>query len=185
MFRRVADHLRDRHPERVLAFDRTWSATRCDVDAIIQVRDLLGPQQQHLLFWLAVVFFEELTIYMHHRLRHEPGLQPCWRAVHEAHMREEVQHVLTDRAHIGAIRVAATDRAFACDKLLEMIDGELLRSFGLRVALPLVAELFPEMGEVEPRPIAETRVHRDVYGHPIFRRTREGLGLPAQPEVAR
>ncbi len=187
MFNRVADALRAQRPEWTYTFDRIFLETGCGdtaFDAVPNVTSLAS----HLSFWLGLVYFEEVTIYVHKRLSHSAdAIQPLWRAVHHAHAREEVQHLLTDMAHAEGAIAPASDWAQATDMLEALIFREPDRTFGTRIARRMVNDAFPGLALGPHSPFVETPVYRDIVERdPLFRRTRQLLARGrAQQEVAR
>ncbi len=172
MFRRYADHLRDQRPEWSFAFDRVFVESGCDPTGT-EVRRVLSPFASHLMFWCHVVFFEEVTLYIHKRLSARAEIQPAWRAVHECHMREEAQHLRTDMAHVAALGASDQERLEAAEMMRVAILDEFDRCFALRVAVPLVRETFPDLALADAMPPEQTRVFADIVGdHPMFRRSR-------------
>jgi acyl carrier protein len=178
-FRRFADHLRDRHPEWTFDFDRLFVETGCQLAwtrLLEELERLDGRAAAHLQFWHAVVFFEEVTVYLHARLRRAPSVQPCWKALHEAHMREEVQHLLTDGAHVAACDASAVDWERARSVLASACVTDFDRTFGTRVARRMVAEAYPGLAFDPGVPAEATAVHADITARSAaFHRTRKLL----------
>ncbi len=110
MFERLADGLRRQRPEWVMDFDAAWQppVSWADVDRHIGGT---GQAQRDWLVWLATLFFEEYTVWIHHALDADAEqIQPLWRAAHAAHRREEIQHVLTDGAYLDRSALGRDDR---------------------------------------------------------------------------
>ncbi len=187
LFRRCADALRDQHPEWSFAYDRwydRWFGGRgCGLLGSNVLR-ALPETSRHTHFWYATVYFEELTVYLHDRLRRASDVQPAWLALHGCHSREEVQHLRTDDAHVAALDSSDDERRAAADALASSIVDHLHQAFGLRVAEPMVREAFPEVAwGALPEP-KSTRVLQDVVADAAaFPRTRALLDR-AQPTTA-
>lgn len=103
MFQRLADDLRGARPEWVDAFDAVWRAPVGWQD-VLRLSSTQDPRQLDGLVWLATLFFEEYTVWIHHALAADAErIQPLWLAAHACHRREEAQHVLTDAAYFGGL----------------------------------------------------------------------------------
>ncbi len=133
-----------------------------------------APEQRRFLFWLHAVFFEELTVWIHDALDRDGGLQPAWLAAHRLHAREEVQHVLTDAAHLVESPLDAAERARLSRAFVLYVDRHLDAFFGL-----------PERG----RRLRELPLFQEILTHRAFRHTRahapywEALGAWNRPVV--
>ncbi len=176
LFRRVGDHLRAARPEWTFTFDRICFETNSMPRGMVLLDEIEEPALRHAAFWQAVVFFEEVTIYLHKRLTSAPDVQPFWKAVHHAHAREEIQHLQTDMAHVEALRGNAQLWSTAASWLVHAIRNDFDFTFFVRVAAQMVAEAFPGLRFNQGRPVEETAVYRDIVERdPIFRRTRRFL----------
>jgi acyl carrier protein len=176
MFKRFAAALRDRHPEWTFDFDRHFEDLECGPWAMDLLARLDDPVMLHHAFWAGMIYFEEVTVYMHARLNRRANVQPCWASLHECHMREEVQHLRTDAAHLARVRSTPAQRREGAAIFRPVISIGFDRAFATRIADAMVRAAFPELTLAAMRQPEETAVYRDILGdHPVFRRTRAML----------
>jgi hypothetical protein len=176
LFRRCAEIIRQSRPEWVFAFDEAFERTRSGLEGVELLLRIDDPTVRHLTFWMGVIFFEEVTVYLNKRLSVSAEVQPFWKAVHRAHMREEVQHLLTDTVHLNAIEARDSDWKIAARLLLEALHRDFGRAFGFRVALEMVSEAFPRLKFNPGVAVTDTAVYADISrNHSLFRRTRACL----------
>ncbi len=177
LFRRLGDKLREARPEWTFDFDRICYEFDSAPRAMNLLEAMDDPAFQHAAFWKSVVHFEENTIYMHKRLTSAVNVQPFWKAAHHAHAREEVQHVLTDMAHVEALQPDEVVARTTSEWLERAILTDFDFSYGVRVAERMVADAFPSLPFNAGRSIASSAVYHDIMERdPVFRRTRRVLG---------
>jgi hypothetical protein len=172
LFRRYVAHLRAQRPECVPAFDAAF------VDWA-PFPGGLPPEQStpenHFLFWIYVIFVEELTVYIHDELARAPAeVQPTWLSIHAAHRREEIQHLVTDATFVEALDLSeearrSCARSFAFRIVRDFPD---LASFG--TPLRMLASRHTNLPELRSSaPSTSTGFFRDVAHSRSFHRTRE------------
>ncbi len=174
LFDRYAELLLARHDREL--FERCWAPTRRRLQQrYLRMRAQPDPAARHHGFWLNLLFFEEVTVYIDARMEAERDrVQPLWRSVHRLHRIEEVQHIVTDEAYLGAIHLEPARR----DELSRyaMIGNiQIFHDvFGLAPALASLAELGKRDVHVAGRLTARP-IFRALLTSPIFRRTRAAV----------
>jgi hypothetical protein len=136
--------------------------------------DLAG---QHCVFWLFALLVEEHTIYFHERLAEarEP-IQPVWLAAHEAHRREETQHVVTDCAHLEALNLEPARREQLATMMFFGVELYFNTMFRFEASTRLLHEQFPKLPPIRRKlSLRDSGLFRDFCRHRKFKRSREHI----------
>jgi acyl-CoA synthetase (AMP-forming)/AMP-acid ligase II/aryl carrier-like protein len=173
LFRRYAEVLEQRHPELLvdLGWDRSWGVGFWE---LFKQPDLFPDERVfHYLFWFFFVSFEEHSIYIADALRQGAGVQPAWLAAHEAHRREELQHVATDHAYVGALDLGAAERDAWSEVCVAWLCQHFETFFAFGPARRLVARRFPQLvPHLRSSGFVRSPFLGDLLTAPAFRRTR-------------
>ncbi|WP_437535239.1 thioester reductase domain-containing protein [Sorangium sp. So ce726] len=175
LFRRYADHLRRQKPAELVArFDDYIAPCIAAHRRSVHLFDVEGAGA-HYLFWLYAVFFEESSIHLYDRLLPDVArMKPAWFAVQAAHRQEEIQHVVTDAAHLAALNLTYEERLRLSRLWFRSLFEEFGRITGLEAVADLLADYHPVEAEVVSSPL---RMHSlffpDLLHGQSFARTRE------------
>ncbi|MCK6552395.1 non-ribosomal peptide synthetase, partial [Myxococcota bacterium] len=187
MFQRFADALAARRPAWTAELDAVWRPP-VSWSALVEKAEVAHEDERHWLVWLATLFFEEYTVWIHDALEADAALiQPAWLAAHECHDREEVQHALTDAAYLELLPVPEVERRRLAQAFLLYVEANVDRLLCLDVVASFMrargVELFDSLRALTSIPLAD-----ELREHPAFERTRRfmrGLTrLPARPRTS-
>ncbi len=190
LFQRYADHLRKQKPEHVRAFDEHFAS--CAHAHARTLQNPLGLKEvvHHYLFWLYAILIEDYSIYVYDELLPDAAsLQPAWLSAHAAHKREELQHVVTDVAHIHALNLSPEEREQFSKHWFHPTVAQFGRMQGVEAAHRVLVDSYPELERAVESPI---RMHPHLLAAVLqdrtFSRTREAapylLELAADADVA-
>ncbi|WP_437535241.1 thioester reductase domain-containing protein [Sorangium sp. So ce726] len=174
LFRRYAEHLRRQKPELVARFDEYIAPCVAAHRRSVHLFDVEGAGA-HYLFWLYAVFFEESSIHLYDQLLPDAGrMKPAWLAVQAAHRQEEIQHVVTDAAHLAALNLTHEARL----RLSRLWFRSLFEEFGRISGLEAVADLLADVHPVEAQAVlSPLRMYSLFFPNLLhgqaFARTRE------------
>lgn len=167
LFRRFAEGLRAERPELAARFDEAFAPSAGLLSHLDQ-DERFSPAAFHYLFWINTLFFEELTVWLDQRLADDgERIQPTWRAVHRVHRQEEVQHIVTDAAHLEALDLEPSERRELSKIFLLRLEEGFDRFFGVEAALELAGVPSPKDRTFRQLPLCEALCHDSA-----FRRTR-------------
>lgn len=167
LFRRFADGLRAERPELAATFQEAF-APSAGLLSHLGEDERFSPAAFHYLFWINTLFFEELTVWLDDRLADDgERIQPTWRAVHRVHRQEEVQHIVTDAAHLEALDLDPAERRELSKVFLLRLEEGFDRFFGVEAALALAGVSSPRDRSFRELPLCQA-LCRDS----AFRRTR-------------
>jgi acyl transferase domain-containing protein/acyl-CoA synthetase (AMP-forming)/AMP-acid ligase II/acyl carrier protein len=176
VFLRYANHLRARRPALAATLDSVWRppVSWADLAALASVDN---DDQLQFLVWLATLFFEEYTVWIHQALQADGDLiQPTWLGLHACHRREELQHALTDAAHLDELPLDALTRARLARAFQSFLETHLDRLLCLDVLGDLVSTCRPGLQLLEAdRSLAARPLLHELLHHPAFRFTRSFL----------
>jgi myxalamid-type polyketide synthase MxaD len=171
LFRRFADGLRAERPALAAECQEKFQdafAPSAGLLSHLHEDERFSPAAFHYLFWINTLFFEELTVWLDDRLADDgERIQPTWRAVHRVHRQEEVQHIVTDAAHLEALDLDVAERRELSKIFLLRLEEGFDRFFGVEAALEMAGVQSPEDRTFRQLPLCEA-LCRD----PAFRRTR-------------
>jgi hypothetical protein len=159
VFRRYADHLASQRPEHIRRFDELFARCRHVVsfDGVelpsdaASLKDQLQPMQYPTdpvtayFFWIAMLFFEEYTIFLQHRLEAGTGIQPTWLSLNAAHRQEEMQHLPTNRELVRSLGLSEADRSRFARFYMHGCMRKMRYFTGLDTACEIVREQFPAL----------------------------------------
>lgn len=173
LFRRYSDALREMRPDQMAKIENLFTITTDFLDReFISSARFESELNRHYEIWLAILYLEEHTTWIHQVLRPlGADLQPCWLDAHYVHRREETQHVLTDDAYLRALD-APPEHLYRWSANLF---GLLFSAFRKEqeAILDLTEQEFPNLkGRVRAVPSERRRAARAGYTHSLFRRTR-------------
>jgi acyl-CoA synthetase (AMP-forming)/AMP-acid ligase II/acyl carrier protein len=160
----------------VLATDNTEYLIKHNSDFEKVLHWALNPDnfqtktEYHYTFWLAILFFEEYTLWLD-ELLNELGstVQRTWKQVHHFHRREESQHVLTDLAYINALVTTHDERyQWSMNLLTPFIKTLTPECFEI---IKATEEHFFQGQDLLLMPVSDTSL--DFMGHPLFAKTRQ------------
>jgi hypothetical protein len=173
LFRRYGDALRGLYPELVgeLGWDPSWGVGFWE---LFRSPNLFPDERVfHYLFWFFFVAFEEHSIYMADVLGRAHGVQPAWLDAHRIHRREELQHVATDHAYLGALALPAAERDTWSEVCVAWLCQHFDTFFAFGPARRLVARRFPHLApHLLTRGFVASPFLQDILHAPSFRRTR-------------
>ncbi len=173
LFRRYADELRRLHPDLVveLGWDAAWGVGFWELFRNPQ----LFPDERvfHYLFWFFFLAFEEHSIYIADVLGRATGVQPAWLDMHQAHRREEIQHVATDHGYALALGLPQSERDAWSEVCVAWLCQHFDTFFAFGPARRLVARRFPELAPaLKTQGFVASPFLKDLLFTPSFRRTR-------------
>ncbi|WP_437534494.1 thioester reductase domain-containing protein [Sorangium sp. So ce726] len=174
LFRRYAEHLRRQKPELVARFDEYIAPCIAAHRRSVPLFDV-DAAGAHYMFWLYAVFFEESSIHLFEQLLPDEGrIKPGWLAAHAAHRQEEIQHVVTDAAHLAALDLTHEERLRLSRLWFRSLFEEFGRISGLEAVADLLTDFHPEEAQAVLSPL---RMHSlyfpDLVHGQAFARTRE------------
>ncbi len=176
MFQRVAEDLRRARPEWVADFDEVWRppVSWADVKKLIPASE---ANQMQWLVWLATLFFEEYTVWIHHALQEDSSLiQPLWLKVHACHRKEEVQHVATDAAYLHRCGLEPEVRRRLGRGFLLFLETHFDRLLCLDVLDAFMRRRSLGHGVLSSdRRLASLPFQRDLLEHAAFRQSRNAM----------
>jgi aryl carrier-like protein len=198
LFRRYAEVLAARHPDLVaeLDWDPSWGGGFWE---LFRTPELFPSEGVfHYLFWFFFTAFEEHAIYFADVLGRAADAQPAWRAAHLAHRQEELQHVATDHAYLGALDLPAAEHDAWSEVCVAWLCQHFETFFAFGSARRLVAARFPDLApDLRTGGFVRSPFLGELLSAPAFRRTRMScpylreLGeldpeqLPSDVELAR
>ncbi len=176
LFRRYARHLRAQRPTDAARLDVLAEDTYAYIRTGLDARTLPSPAAVHFLSWLRILFFEEYTVHLHKRLSASDAkgapVQPAWATAHAAHAREEVQHIVTDMAHLRAIDLSVDDRRALSALFAHDMLHDFERQFAVEGARRLVEERFPGLVVMRQEPGLAASCLRDLVRERVFAQAR-------------
>jgi acyl transferase domain-containing protein/acyl-CoA synthetase (AMP-forming)/AMP-acid ligase II/acyl carrier protein len=176
LFERYARHLRDARPDLTPTLDAMWRppVSWSSLAAAAEVDD---EHQLRFLIWLATLFFEEFTVWIHAALEVDAEIiQPTWLSLHDCHRREELQHVLTDAAYLDRLPVDELSRTRLARAFQGFLESHVDRLLGIDVYGELVEALIPGLDPLVPdRRLRARPLLHELLHHPAFRFTRAFL----------
>lgn len=173
LFRRCADLLASAHPDlvRELHWDPSWGVGFWE---LFRAPELFPNERVfHYLFWFFFTAFEEHSIYFANLVGEAEGVQPVWRAAHLAHRREELQHVTTDHAYLGALHLPPEERDAWSEVCVAWLCQHFETFFAFGPARRVVANQFEHLAPaLRTGGFVGSPFLQDLLGSPAFRRTR-------------
>ena len=198
LFRRDGEALAQKHPELVgeLDWDPAWGVGFWE---LFRAPDLFPSERVfHYLFWFFFTAFEEHSIYFANLVDGAQGVQPVWQAAHRAHRQEEIQHVTTDHAYLGALQLPPDERDAWSEVCVAWLCQHFDTVFAFGSARRLVAKRYPHLAAaLQTAGFTRSPFLGDLLHSPAFRRTRvacpylrelgslQGAELPTDAELAR
>ncbi len=172
LFRRLTAHLTAQSPELAADAARESQVLRDALVSFADHRRFPSVAAYHYCWWLLVLFFEELTVWLGGALAETENVQPTWLAAHQAHAREETQHVLTDFACLQALNASEEERlawsALVFEQIVPLLALALSPDAALRGALRQFPAI-PGRGRLTT-PLESPFVR--LLSQPAFSRTR-------------
>ena len=99
---------------------------------------------QHYTIWLGILYFEEYTIWVDETLKNMGNeVHHTWKQIHHCHRREEVQHIITDRAYISALGTTHEERMRWSESFFKKIQEIRFNQF--EELFQLTKRLFPDI----------------------------------------
>ena len=181
LFERYAGVLRARRPDLARQWDRLPRSTLA-LPGSGEAEDAgTDPIAAHYVFWLNTLFFEEFTIFLAHCLERDRGLiQPTWASVHRYHMREEMQHLPTDMAHLDALVLSPAERLTLSKAFLFRVEEGFRVDFGLARATALLAVACPSARLPAIPPLRQLPLFAAMLQDKVFRRSRQAAPYLAE-----
>ncbi len=149
LFQRYGDALRAQRPQLAQrldqhlddAFSRAWWAND-------RIEHYPSTQAYHFVNWLHFLFFEEYSIYLHEAMAQHDNIQPAWLTAHDAHRREEQQHVVTDQAYAEALLLSEDERRRWSLEFLLRCGADASGLAGLDGVWTFCVQHFPQLEEL-------------------------------------
>ena len=145
LFERYAAHLRAQRPEHAATVARGTDELRAQLLSFADASSFPSLAAYHYSWWLLILFFEELTVWLHATLARAGSMQPAWLSAHRAHAREEVQHVVTDFACLQAIFASEDERLHWSEQVFERVAPQLALAMSPEAGLALTLQMFPSL----------------------------------------
>lgn len=153
-FNRFRQHLlkaRPEHGERAKAL-----LHEVQPPASLAATDGEDPATLHFVKWLAILVFEEYTVWFYDALLAAEAageaVQPTWLDVHRRHAQEEVCHVATDAQYVRALELSPERRHAASQRSVAWMMSRYTQTFRapVRVLLALRPDLAGKVSEGRP-----------------------------------
>ncbi|MCH2187769.1 non-ribosomal peptide synthetase, partial [Myxococcota bacterium] len=173
LFQRYAERLADLYPEQMEDFEREHRITAEFLETeILDPENFESELNRHYEIWLAILYLEEHTTWMHEVLRSAAqDIQPCWYDAHYVHQREETQHVLTDYAYLEALAAPESHVYRWSARLFSVLFDAFAEEH--KAMRELTERRFPNLkGRLQSDPTLLRETSRAGYSSRLFRRTR-------------
>jgi acyl transferase domain-containing protein/acyl-CoA synthetase (AMP-forming)/AMP-acid ligase II/NADPH:quinone reductase-like Zn-dependent oxidoreductase/acyl carrier protein len=175
LFERYAAHLRALRPVMAERFTACFQPSANLLGHLHEREAYPNPAAYHYLFWINTLFFEELTIFIDRCLSADEELiQPAWLSLHRVHRLEEVQHLVTDEAHLGALNLSANERYHLSKVFLFRLEEGFDRFFGLEAVARVLSEARPDLPAclTPQRSFRDLPMYSELLHSAAFRKTR-------------